>query len=124
MAYRGHVYDGEVQVAADQLFLQDGGVGLRDKDFDGRALLFEFGQYLGQYDGTQVRRDTQVNPAGFQIVQVAGYSFCNSSLPIACNMGLSYSSTKITTRCPACLQARSMIPAKRKEKERSDGSAP
>ena len=71
MAYRGHVYDGEVQVAADQLFLQDGGVGLRDKDFDGRALLFEFGQYLGQYDGTQVRRDPQVNPAGFQIVQVA-----------------------------------------------------
>lgn len=50
--------------------------------------------------------------------------FCNSSLPMACNMGLSYSSTRITTRCPANLQARSMIPAKRKENERSDGSAP
>ena len=43
---------------------------------------------------------------------------------MACNMGLSYSSTRITTRCPANLQARSMIPAKRKENERSDGSAP
>ena len=71
MADRGHVDDGEVQVSADQLLLQNGGVGLRDKDFDGRTLVLEFGQHLGQHDGTQVRRDTQVNPAGFQIVQVA-----------------------------------------------------
>ena len=49
---------------------------------------------------------------------------CSSSLPIAYNIGLSYSSTRMTTRCPVFLQARWMIPAKRREKEVSDGRVP
>lgn len=34
------------------------------------------------------------------LINALRYFSCKSSLPIVCNIGLSYSSTKITTRCP------------------------